>query len=402
MKAVFVDCFSGISGDMFLGALVDLGIAPDDLRAAVSRLPIGGYRIEAEAVRRQGLAGHAVRVILDERVTQPARHLSEIEDIIQGSDLDPRVREDACRVFRALADAEGSVHGVPPTEVHFHEVGAVDAIVDVVGAVWGLHALGVEKVFASSIPTGSGTVQTAHGLLPVPAPATLALLAKCGAPLRSSPATTELVTPTGAALLATLASFEQPEIRVSRVGYGFGQKVLPWANVVRLWLGVVSPGDLGVDEVDVIEANLDDELPEILGATMQTLLADGALDVYFTPIQMKKNRPAVKLTVLAQPERTETLAGVVLRETSTLGVRITRARRLKARRWQMEVPTPWGNVLVKVKALGSQRVAAPEYEDCVRLAREAGAPLAEIYHVARTAALAMAGDAERGMNHDDK
>ncbi len=402
MKVVFVDCFSGISGDMFLGALVDLGLEPDDLRKAVARLPIDGYHIQAEPVQRQGLAGHSVRVVLDERVPQPARHLAEIEAIIERSDLDQRVREDACRVFRALADAEASVHGVSAEEVHFHEVGAVDSIVDIVGAVWGLHALGVEKVYASSVPTGSGMVQTAHGLLPVPAPAALELLARSGAPLRPSPATTELVTPTGAALLAALASFEQPELRVSRIGYGFGQKVLPWANVIRLWLGETAPEGLDSDEVDVVEANLDDELPEILGATMQTLLADGALDVYFTPIQMKKNRPAVKLTVLAQPERTESLAGIVLRETSTLGVRIYRARRLKSRRWQMEVPTPWGSVRVKVKALGSERVAAPEYEDCLRLSRESGVPLAEIYRVARNAAGTMNRDAERGMKHDEE
>lgn len=402
MKALYVDCFSGISGDMFLGALVDLGIELDDLRAAISRLPVNGYRIDAERVTRQGLTGHAVRVVLDDSVPRPTRRLSDVEAIIRGSDLDSAVRADAFRVFQALAEAEATVHGVPTEEIHFHEVGAIDSIVDVVGATWCLHALGVEKVFASSLPAGSGTVQTAHGPLPVPAPATLALLAKRGAPLRPSPATTELVTPTGAALLATLASFEQPQLRLSRVGYGFGQKVLPWPNVVRLWLGDTSDvdTDLDVDEVDVIEANLDDELPEILGASMQTLLDGGALDVYFTPIQMKKNRPGVKLAVLAPLDRTDALCAIVLRETSTLGVRVFRTRRLKCRRWQARVPTPWGNVMVKVKALGDQRVAAPEYEDCLRLSREAGVPLAEIYQVARNAAMAGLTDEERGFDED--
>ncbi|HVC31938.1 MAG TPA: nickel pincer cofactor biosynthesis protein LarC [Chloroflexota bacterium] len=386
MKVIFVDCFSGVSGDMLLGALVDLGVDVDDLRGAVERLPVGGYRLAAEAITRQGLAGHAVHVTLDDRTQQPTRHLADVEQIIRGSDLSRVVQDRACGVFRALAEAEATVHGVPVDAVHFHEVGAVDAIVDVVGVVWGLRALGVEQVFASSLPTGLGTVQTAHGVLPVPAPATLALLAKRGAPLRPSPATTELVTPTGAALLATLATFEQPDLRLSRVGYGFGQKLLPWANVVRLWLGETAGREWETDTIDVVEANLDDERPEILGATMQSLLAAGALDVFFTPIQMKKDRPAVKLSVLSPVERTATLSALVLRETSTLGVRVYQARRVKCRRWQAQVPTPWGDVLVKVKEIGDERVAAPEYEDCLRLAKEAGVPLAEVYAVAKAAA----------------
>jgi uncharacterized protein (TIGR00299 family) protein len=295
------------------------------------------------------------------------------------------VKSRACQVFRALADAEASVHGVPVEEVHFHEVGAVDSIVDVVGALWGLRALGVEKVFASSLPSGSGTVQTAHGPLPVPAPATLALLAKRGATMRPSPATTELVTPTGAAILVTVATFEQPELRLDRVGYGFGQTTLPWPNVVRLWLGQMADDWFDTDTIEVIEANLDDERPEILGATMQTLLAAGALDVFFTPIQMKKNRPAVKITVLCSIEHVQALSAVVMRETSTLGVRTYQARRLKSRRWQERVPTPWGDVLVKVKEFGDERTIAPEYEDCLRLAREANVPLTEIYQVATQA-----------------
>ena len=370
---------------MFLGALVDLGVAIDELRAAVGRLPLDGYHVECESVTRQGIAGHAVRVVLDDRGQQPTRHLADVEAIIGASDLDGEVKNRARQVFQALAAAEASVHGVPVEEVHFHEVGAVDSIVDVVGASWGLQALGVEKVFASSLPSGSGTVQTAHGPLPVPVPATLALLAKRGAPLRPSPATTELVTPTGAAILATLASFEQPELRLDRVGYGFGQKTLPWPNVVRLWLGQAADGQLDTDTIEVIEANLDDELPEILGATMQTLLAAGALDVFFTPIQMKKNRPAVKLTVLCSVEHVRALSAVVMRETSTLGVRTYQARRLKSHRWQERVPTPWGNVLVKVKEFGDERTIAPEYEDCLRLAREANVPVAEIYQVATQA-----------------
>lgn len=387
MKAVYADCFSGVSGDMFLGALVDLGLPIEELRAALLGLPVRGFRLEAERVSRQGLSGHAVRVALDPAEAQPERHLSEVEAIIRESSLSDDVKDTACRVFRVLADAEAAVHGVPVAAVHFHEVGAVDAIVDVVGVVWGLKRLGVQRVFASSLPAGSGSVQSAHGALPVPAPATLALLAGRHAPIRPSPATTELVTPTGAALLVTLAVFQQPELRLERIGYGFGQRTLPWPNVLRLWLGDTPAEATDTDRIAIVEANLDDDLPETLGAAMTTLLDAGALDVFFTPIQMKKNRPAVKLTVLAPIEHADEFGRIVIRETSTLGVRISEARRIKAHRWQDRVATPWGEVLVKVKEFEGQRTAAPEYDDCRRVAHAAGVSLAEVYRVARAAAL---------------
>lgn len=401
MIGAFVDCFSGISGDMLLGALVDAGLPADNLIAAMRRLPISGYRIEATRVTRQGLTGHAVQVLLDAATPQPTRHLSDVEAIIRGADLPDQVKDRAIAVFRALAEAEASVHGVPVEAVHFHEVGAVDAIVDVVGAVWGLQELGIHRLYASSLPTGSGTVQTAHGPLPVPAPATLALLARRQAPTRASEAATELVTPTGAALLTTLATFRQPEMRIQRIGYGFGQKSLPWPNVVRLWIGEVPDEDTEGDLISIIEANLDDELPEILGATMQTLLAAGALDVFFTPIQMKKNRPAVKLSVLGPVELTRSLAGIILRETSTLGVRISEARRLKSHRRIERVPTPWGEIQVKIKEFGDERVATPEYEDCLRVAREAQVPLRDVYDVARAAAK-LAAHSEGDKDSHDK
>ena len=394
MRVAYVDCFSGISGDMFLGALVDAGLPPDELRAALKLLPVDGYYLEIAPLTRQGVSGHTVRVRLDDPAGQPTRHLSDVTAIIRAASLPATVIDGACRVFQKLAEAEAAVHGTSIDEVHFHEVGAVDAIVDVVGAVWGLQQLGVEQVYSSSVPTGSGTVQTAHGMLPIPAPATLALLAGVNAPLRPSPATTELATPTGAALLATLATFTQPAMRVSRVGYGFGQKMMPWANVVRLWLGEVqnaSPAaELGIetDTVVVIEANLDDELPEIVGAAMDSLLAAGALDVFFTAIQMKKNRPGVKLTVLAPPNLASLLSGVVLRETSTLGVRTYPTSRVKTRRWQETVATPWGDVRVKVKEFAGERRAAPEYADCLELSRRVGVPLPEIYQAVNAAAAA--------------
>ncbi len=393
MRVAYVDCFSGLSGDMFLGALVDAGLEAGALRQAVGTLPLEGYKLTSEIVTRQGLTGHAVRVTLDPDADRPTRHLSDVERIIRQSSLALSVKGRAIDVFRALADAEATVHGIPLDAVHFHEVGAVDAIVDIVGVVWGLQDLGITMLYASSVPTGSGSVRTAHGLLPIPAPATMALLARVGAPIRPHVATSELLTPTGAALLATLATFEQPSMSLRRIGYGFGQREFDWPNVARLWLGdmedPVNPAieNAENDDIIVIEANLDDELPEIVGATMDTLFAAGALDVFFTPIQMKRNRPAVKLTVLSTIELAPALEAMVIRETSTLGVRAYPARRLKAKRWQESVSTPWGDVRLKIKEFGTERQAAPEFLDCLAIARDQGVPLTEVYRAAHAAAL---------------
>lgn len=379
----YFDCFSGISGDMTLGALVDAGLSVDLLKAELAKLPVGGYTLAAERAKSKGLQGTLVRVDLDPSIPQPHRHLADVLGIIQGSALPDYVKTTSSAVFRKLAEAEARVHGVGVEEVHFHEVGAVDAIVDVVGAVVGLAALGVEKVYASPLPTGSGTVQTAHGLLPVPAPATLELLRGAGAPLRPSPAQTELVTPTGAAILATLAEFRQPALRLRAVGHGFGRKDLPWANCLRLWLGEPLAAGVDRDEISVLEANLDDTTPELLGAAMGRLFEAGALDVYFTPIQMKKNRPAIQLSVISPRERAFELAEVTLRETTSLGLRVSEVRRWKAVRRQERLQTPWGEVTVKVKVLGESSQVYPEYEDCRRLAREKGISLMEIYEYVR-------------------
>jgi len=391
VKIAYLDCFSGISGDMFLGALIDAGLSVDALRHALASLPIDGYGLEAQSVVRQGIAGTQFRVSLT-IVEQPHRHLRDVQEIIENSALDNQVKQDANRVFRRLAEAEAAVHGTTVEEVHFHEVGAVDSIVDIVGTVWGLNALGVQRVYASAVPTGSGTVSTAHGVLPVPAPATLELLAGARAPLRRSDAATELVTPTGAALLATFATFQQPELLIERVAYGFGQKTLPWPNALRVWLGDSNPADrmdgLERDLVVVLEANLDDERPEVVGATIDDLLAAGALDVYFTPIFMKKNRPAVKLTALAPVEKRDAITGRILRETATLGVRTYLTERLKCRRWIESVATPWGQIRIKVKEIAGERRAAPEFEDCIARAREHDVPLPEVYAAARAAATA--------------
>ncbi|MBN1643051.1 MAG: nickel pincer cofactor biosynthesis protein LarC [Anaerolineae bacterium] len=387
-RVLYVDCFAGASGDMLLGALLDVGLDLEALQAELGKMALDGYALEKVRKQDHGLSGTKLHVH-DTLEAYPARHLHDIREIVEGSTLAEGVKRQSMAVIERLGRAEASVHGVPLEEVHFHEVGAVDTIVDVVGFVAGLQLLGVEQVYASAVPLGSGTIQTAHGRLPVPVPATLALLASAGAPTVPHPAETEIVTPTGAALLAQLAIFARPPMRVLRVGYGFGDKQFAWANGVRVWLGDLQGTDgYHRDRVVEVECNLDDVTGETLGYTMERLFEAGALDVWFTPIQMKKNRPAVLLSLLAPEDRVDALSMILMRETSTLGVRLfPPAHRLKADRRMREVETPWGRVRVKEKWLDGRRLAAsPEYEDCARLARVSGESLVTVMGVARQVA----------------
>nr|BBH95280.1 UPF0272 protein [Thermogemmatispora argillosa] len=381
----YLDCYSGISGNMFIGAMLDAGLSWESLQGLLALLPVEGYQLRREVVKQGGIQGQRFEVVL-ENPEQPERHWSEIRRLLEQAPLPARVRERALAIFRTLAEAEASVHGVSPEEVHFHEVGAVDAIIDIVGAAIAIDLLGIEQLYASPLPLTTGTVETAHGLLPVPAPATLEILRRVAAPWRPCPAQGELVTPTGAAILATLARFEMPAIRIEEVGYGFGHRQLPWPNCLRLCLGRAEQIDgqageaLDRDWVTLIESNLDNTTPELLGALMDELLSAGALDVAFSPLQMKKNRPGTLLSVLALPEQSEQLAALILRSTGTLGVRLQQMQRLKAQRYQEELPTPLGPVTVKVKRLGKRIVsAAPEYESCRRLAQEHSMSLSAVY-----------------------
>lgn len=382
MRVLYLDLFSGAGGDMLLGTLLDLGLPLDDLKADLARMALSGYELESERRVRHGLSGTQFRV-RDVIQEHPARHLRDVRRLIVESTLSERVKKTSVAVFERLARAEARVHGVGPDEIHFHELGAVDSLIDIVGFIAGLERLGVERVFASPVPLGSGTIQTEHGLLPVPAPATLALLAEVNAPTCPHPAQTEIVTPTAAALLAELATFACPPMRVHAVGYGFGQKEFPWANVVRAWLGQAEDADAGRDQVTLLECNLDDTTGETLGYAMEQLFAAGALDVWFTPVQMKKNRPGVVLSVLAHPEQADALAQVILRQTPTLGLRMSLVERVVAERRVREVETPWGKVRVKEKWLAGERVAvSPEYEDCARIARERDIPLQQVWDAA--------------------
>jgi pyridinium-3,5-bisthiocarboxylic acid mononucleotide nickel chelatase len=390
-RIAYLDCHSGISGDMFLGAMLDAGFPLETLKQALAGLAISGYELNLEQFHDKGIRGARFEVALAEQ-EQPARHFTDIVALLQAATLPPRVRERAIAMFRCIAEAEAVVHGSPLEDVHFHEVGAIDAVVDIVGAVLAIETLGIETLYTSALPLSSGHVKTAHGLLPVPAPATLEILRRVSAPWRPCPVEGEMVTPTGAAILATLARFETPAIRIERVGYGFGRKSFPWPNCLRLCLGrpigasmqANEQAALETDWVTVIETNIDTMTGEALGGLMERLLASGALDVAYTPLHMKKNRPAVMLTMICRVEDEDPLTQLLLSESNTLGVRMQHMQRRKARRAQQSIETPFGKMMVKVKMLGGRVIsAAPEYEECRRVAQEQSLPLEEVYEVAR-------------------
>jgi uncharacterized protein (TIGR00299 family) protein len=377
MKIAYADCFSGISGDMFLAALLDAGLPLEVLQDGIEKLNLPEkVELHLSETRKGALRAAALEVSAPH--SHHHRHLSDILDILSKSQLSERVQQTAGRVFTLLAEAEARVHGEPVEHVHFHEVGALDSIVDVTGAALGLETLGIERLYASPLPYGSGTVDSDHGTLPLPAPATLEVLRLAQAPLTPSPAQKELVTPTGAAILAALATFERPNLTVLGVGVGAGKRDLPWPNILRLIVGE-TPAN-GNSEMIQIETNLDDMNPQIFGYVMEKLFAAGALDVYLTPIYMKKNRPATLLGVIARRQDEASLADLILRETTTLGMRVQPIYRYEAQREFREVVTPYGSLKVKLKIVNGQVLQSmPEYEDCVRLANENRVSLAEIY-----------------------
>lgn len=379
----YLDLPSGISGDMWLGCLVDAGWPVAALEATIVQmaLPAGSWAVRAETVLRGPLRAILVHVTTTEGGQH--RHLSDVRQIIQSSSLPAPVQQRAIAVFTRLAEAEAAVHGTTPEQVHFHEVGALDAILDIVGVCAGLHALGVEQVYASGAPLGEGWTKSTHGPIPLPAPATLALLTGVKAPTRPAPGPGELVTPTGAALLAEFAIFRQPRMQLQRIGLGAGQKEFAWPNVARLWLG--EPVDEG--HLVQIETNIDDMNPELYDAVSQRLFAQGVLDVWLTPIQMKKGRPGVLLSVLAPAAQEQAVADLLLRETTTLGVRVHTVHRHEARREFATVQTPYGEVRVKLKWVGDQILGAkPEYAECQRLAETTGTPIRILYEAAQAAA----------------
>ncbi|MHB8377276.1 MAG: nickel pincer cofactor biosynthesis protein LarC [Dehalococcoidia bacterium] len=396
-RIAYLDCFSGISGDMLLGTMLDAGLELHALRAELAKLRVDGWTLRAERVQRAGITATKAHVDLAGTPQQPHRRLPDVLRILDASSLPAADSARARDVFRRLAAAESRVHGVAPDEIEFHEVGALDAIVDIVGGVVGLRLLGVEQVYCSALPVGGGTVRGSHGLLPAPAPATLALLAAARAPLAPSSGDRpmELVTPTGAALVATLARFERPSMHLHAVGYGAGGRDPEgWPNVLRLWLGqAIEPAR---STMLLVETNIDDMNPEIYGYVQERLFAAGAADVWFQPIQMKKNRPGIMLSVLCDAAREDAVAGVLLRETSTLGVRVSPVSRHEARREPFAFESSLGPAAVKVKRLpGEPPRVAPEYEACRRIAEATHLPLAEVYRVVEREAAALIAEEGR-------
>jgi uncharacterized protein (TIGR00299 family) protein len=386
-RVAYFDCFSGASGDMILGALVDSGLAFELLEAELAglALPEGSFRLTASSVKRAGFAATKV----DVEVLEPPRHRSvnDVLEIIGRSRLPEADKHAATRIFQALGRAEATVHGKPEDETELHEVGAVDAIVDVTGAVAGLRLLGIDRVYVSPLPLGHGEARGSHGAIPVPAPATLELIAAAGAPIATGEgARGELVTPTGAAILTTLGVFERPAMLVHAVGYGAGGRdPADRPNVLRLWLGET---ETAARTMRLVETNIDDMTPELFGYVQERLLAAGAADVWFTAVQMKKNRPGVMLSVLCSEALESEVVRIILGETTTLGMRSQDVRRFEAEREPFEFDSSLGPAAVKVKRLqGETPRVAPEYEACRRLAEATGLPLAEVYRIVTEEAL---------------
>ncbi len=416
-KELYLECSAGAAGNMIAAALLDCGLSLESWKKRLQQLPLGGYELLAHRVDKQGISSLQVKFKAEKN--QPERRLPEIEGIIRNAPLSSFVREKSISAFRLLARAEARVHGVAVDQVHFHELGAVDAILDIVGSLLALEMLEIDRTSASALPLGKGWVDTSHGRLPLPAPATAEILKECSIPCYGIPVEGETVTPTGAALLGTISLdfINFPPLRIEAIGCGAGEREHEYPNILRAFLGTsLSPGwpasggkgwewreteregtgengstgsertgspgtgRLTAEPLTILEANIDDLNPEIYEHVMEQLFNEGALDAYLTPIQMKKNRPAIKITVLSHPHDAHRLGQVLLRETTTLGYRRYYAEKNMLPRTRFTVETPWGPVYVKAGGEPPHyENIAPEYGDCLKIAREQGVPLKKIY-----------------------
>jgi uncharacterized protein (TIGR00299 family) protein len=392
VNVLYFDCFSGASGDMVLGALIDAGVPFEDVRAALGSLAVASDTVWTERVTRSGIAATKFQVRGEAGTTpgghhaHPHRHLTGIYRLIDSSSLSAQGKERAKALFARLGEAEAAIHGISIDKVHLHEVGALDSIIDIVGSVYALERLGADRIVSSPLNVGHGTVESAHGVYPVPAPATVRLLKD--APVYSGPQAAELVTPTGALLITGYAESygPVPAMRLRATGYGAGARDFrDTPNVLRVLVGEADAAPVAHDVV-VIEAEIDDMNPQIFGVVMDRLLAAGALDVFYTAIQMKKNRPGTLLSVIAQPDARERLTALVFRETTTIGVRYSHVRRERLERETVAVETAHGTVRIKVARRGGDVLnVAPEFDDCVKLAEAAGKPVKEIQAAAMNA-----------------
>ncbi|MDK2800685.1 MAG: pyridinium-3,5-bisthiocarboxylic acid mononucleotide nickel chelatase [Clostridiales bacterium] len=402
MRVLYFDCFAGISGDMTLGALLDLGIDKQQFLAELGKLNVEGFSIEFSRAKKNGIEGTDVNVILyddhnahhshshhnDEHHHQHShghyhRNLHDIEKMIDESDLDEKVKNLSKAMFLKVAQAEAKIHGTTIENIHFHEVGALDSIVDIVGVAICINMLKIDKVISSPLHDGTGFIKCQHGLIPIPAPATLEILRNGSIPFYSTGIKYELVTPTGAAIIAVLAQEfgNMPEMIVEKVGYGTGKRDMEIPNLLRVTLGEVKKKITPHNEVMMLESNIDDMSGEVAGYVMEKLFGAGALDVFYTPIYMKKNRPAVKLTTICSQEKVDDIQQIIFRETTTIGIRKYKTERVCMDRKIISVDTPYGPARVKVSNMDELEKYAPEYEDCKRIAESNQLALKDVYQL---------------------
>ena len=381
MKTAYFDCFSGISGDMIIGALIDLGLNVDFLKKELGKLNLKGYKIESKNIVKNGISSTKFDLI-EEHKHHGERNLKEINKIIDNSKLDNESKNTIKKIFQKIAVAEAKIHKKPIDKIHFHEIGAIDTIIDVAGAVIGLKKLGIERIYCSKLNVGTGFVEFSHGKFPAPAPATAEILK--GVPIYHNNIESELVTPTGAAIITAFAEKfgEMPAMKVEKIGYGAGTKDLGQPNVLRVFYGELANGKNGV--INIIEANIDNMNPEICPYVIEKLMENGALDAYLTSIIMKKGRPAIKLSVLCEIKDTDKLCKIIFDETTTLGVRIFSAEKKKLDREIKIIKTKYGNVRVKISKLnGEIKNIMPEYEDCAKIAKKYKIPLKRVYVIVK-------------------
>ena len=381
LRTAYFDCYSGVSGDMILGALIDLGVHEKNISKALKQIDLKGYKLQAKNVQRNGIVGTQITVVdkLKHNHSHPHRSFSDIKKLIEQSDLSLTVKTNSIKIFEKIAKVEARIHNTTIGKVHFHEIGGVDSIVDIVGSVWAIESLKLDKIYSSALNVGEGFVDCAHGRLPVPAPATLKLLK--GIPTYSSGVKKELTTPTGAAIISFYAEKFQsmPPMTILKDGYGAGDKIVSsLPNLLRVILGEME-GE-GLEKLVMIETNIDDMNPEIYDSVMESLFKSGAIDVYFSPILMKKNRPATKISVLSESSNRETLSKILLTETSSFGVRFHEVDRIILDREVLNLKTSFGVIKIKLGRMRGKIVqASPEFEDCKKAARKNKLPVKNVY-----------------------
>lgn len=377
MSIAYFDCFAGVSGDMILGALIDLGLSKDELESKLMTLGLSSFSISSEVVSRKGIRAVNVSVKTDE--DHHHRKLPDILKILDSPELSDAVKEKTCRIFTRIAEAEGKIHQMPVEEIHFHEVGAMDSIIDIIGSIWGMEKLGITDCFSSAISLGSGSVKCAHGTISVPSPATLELVKDF--PVIKKEVGKELATPTGVALITTVAKYTEQlaPMRIEKTGYGCGDRELEdFANVLRIIIGQ-SIDHVDQDVVMVLETNIDDVTGELYPHLVDKIFETGAVDVYITPIIMKKGRPGHTLTVLTARENLDKCLEILFRESTTLGIRMYETFRHKLKRSSESLETPWGRVKVKAVQQNGKKRIVPEYEECKKIADKENIPLLDVY-----------------------